>query len=361
MPITYNNLFHEIASFENLYLAYLDAIKGRKTKPEALNFYVHHEERLQKIHDELEAGTWTPGEYSEFLSKTEVKRRIINAPKFADRVVHMAFYRKLMPLLESKWIFDSYACRCGKGGHKAAARVQKFLQNARRNYSSVYVLQCDISKFYPSIYKPYLMERLRRTIRDRDVLNVLEKIYFGFNGSDTGIPIGAATSQMAANVVLDALDHFAKEELRIKYYIRYMDDFVIIGGDKAELWRIKEQVATFLKGARLSLNPKSQIYPASHGVDFVGYRTWATHILPRKRNVKAAKLRFKDLSHRFKYGEIDVEDARTRVASFLGYMQHCSGRRTTKSTLKWLKLQRRSLNVENGTHQNDDSQPAGLR
>lgn len=343
MPITYNNLYHQIVSFENLYLAYLEAVAGRREKLEILDFYDHAEEKIMRIHRQLENHTWQPGKYRQFLSRQEVKRRVIDAPDFADRIVHMALYRVLAPLFDSKFIYDSYACRAGKGSTKAVMRVHDFLRRAKRQYDKVYVLQCDISKFYPSIYKPYLMEKVARTIRDKDVLELLEMIYYGFNGVERGVPIGAATSQLAANVVLDTLDHFCKECMGVKYYVRYMDDVIILGHDKEILYNYLRDIEWLVSGVlKLRLNPKTRIYPACRGVDFAGYRTWATHIKPRKRNVKAAKIRFKDLSWKFKHGRATLKDVGPRVVSFLGYMSHCNGYKTTVSTLNWLRLQRGS-------------------
>lgn len=191
----------------------------------------------------------------------------------------------------------------GKGCSQAVARVQDFLRRQKRQTGSAYVLQGDISKFYPSIYKPYLLEKLGRTVRDKRLLELLETIYFDYNNSDRGVPIGAATSQLAANVVLDTLDHFAKECLRIRYYVRYMDDFVIITDDKAKLWHYLKEINWLVTAVlKLRLNPKTRVFASSQGVDFCGYRTWATHVLPRKRNVKAAKRRFKRLSASFAAG-----------------------------------------------------------
>ena len=349
MPITYNNLYQEIISFENLYLAYLQAITNRKEKPEVLEFYDHTEEKIMRIHRQLENHTWQPGEYRQFLSCQEVKRRVIDAPDFADRIVHMAIYRVLAPIFDKKFIYDSYACRANKGSVGAVMRVQDFLRRAKRQYDKVYVLQCDISKFYPSIYKPYLMEKMARTIRDKELLDLLELIYYGFNGAERGVPIGAATSQLAANVVLDTLDHFCKECLGVKYYVRYMDDVIILGDSKELLHYYLREIEWLVSGTlKLSLNPKTRIYPACQGVDFAGYRTWATHIKPRKRNVKAAKLRFKNWAWKYKHGRATVFDVTVRVIAFLAYMGHCNGYETITSTLKWIKLQRDSSQDKRG-------------
>ncbi len=337
MPKAYRNIFEEIISCENLYLAYLDARKHKKLKAEVLEFGVNVEEKLRDIHDRLEAGTWQPLPYREFLAKTEVKRRVINAPAFADRVVHMAIYRVIMPMFERKYIYDSYACRIGKGTWAATQRLQYFLRIAKRKYERVYVLQCDISKYYPSIYKPVLMEEMQRTIQDKKLIKLLETIYYGFNDSERGIPIGTVTSQLAANVLLNKLDHFLKECVGARYYLRYMDDFIIIDGDKEKLKAILQDIDWFVTTVlKLKLNPKTGIFPACQGVDFAGYRTWATHIKPRKRNVKAAKIRFKNLAWQLRHGRTDAISIARRRASFLGYMCHCAGYRSTLSTLKWL-------------------------
>lgn len=355
MPKTYNNLYAETASFENLLQAYFDARKKKRYKPEILEFYDQYERRLMELHHDLENKTWESGTYRNFLSRTEVKRRIINAPTFRDRIVQMGIYRVVNPLFDQKYIFDSYACRIGRGTHDAADRTQDFLKRAARKFDRVYVLQGDISDYYGSVWKPYLMEKIARTIRDRDILNLLEKIYYGFNNEDRGIPIGAVTSQMGANINLDTLDHFVKECIGAKYYVRYMDDFVIICGSKEELWSMLEDIKWLVETTlHLKLNPKTRIYPASRGVDFVGYRIWKTHKLPRKRDIKAAKIRFKDLSHKFKHGKATLKDVKPRVDSFLGYVKHCNAHRTTISTLKWLKLTKGDQYNEDWLYQDNE-------
>lgn len=341
MPKTFNNLYEKIISFENLLHAYFEARQGKRYKPEILAYYDKYESKLMALHEELKNKTWKPEPYRQFECRTEVKRRIINAPTFRDRIVQTAVYRVVAPLFENKYIYDSYACRKGKGSHAAVQRTQTFLRRAARQHEKVYVLQGDIAKYYPSIYQPYLMEKMARTIRDKDVLWMLNEIYYGFSHADHGIPIGAVTSQMAANINLDTLDHFAKECIGAKFYLRYMDDFIIVAGTKEELKAMLADIKWLIETTlHLKLNPKTRIYPASKGVDFAGYRIWKTHILPRKRNIKAAKMRFKELSYKYKYHRIGLGDVQMRVASFYGYVKHCNAYKTRKSTLKWLKLKR---------------------
>lgn len=341
MPKTYNHLFDKITSYENLYAALHEAARGKKEKQEIQDTLFRRESTIHELHRELRNGTWFPSAYYEFLCKTEVKRRIIHAPTFRDRIVHHALCSIVTPLFLPKFIEDSYAVTPGKGTHKAVSRVQHFLRKARGT-GSVYVLQCDIHHYYQSIRHDVLFEQIARTIRDRRTLELWHRILEGFEEEDgVGLPIGALTSQLSANIYLNVLDHFVKEAIGWKMYVRYMDDFILIGNDKKELWNALADIQWLLDTKlRLKLNDKTALYPASHGVDFAGYRTWSTHILPRKRNVKAAKRRFAKLSKDFAAWNIGYEDVHRRVASFLGYMSHCNAHDSTESALKRLVLHR---------------------
>lgn len=339
MPKTYNHLFEEIVSFPNLLAAYFEARRGKMNCVSIMKINKNYEDVIFTLQKELKEKTWEPGQYRDFLCVTEVKRRLINAPAFRDRIVHHAIAKVVRPLFERKYIFDSYATIKNKGTHKAVYRVQEFLKRAARHGEKVYVLQCDISKYYPSIDHDVLIEQIERTVRDKEVVKLWRKILDGFSDTGKGLPIGSLTSQIAANIYLNVLDHFVKECMQIKYYVRYMDDFVLIGNSKEELWKNLADIKWLVEGTlKLKLNKKTKIYPASRGVDFAGYRTFTNHILPRKRNIKAAKRRFKDLSYKYKNGRIDLKSVSQRVASFLGYVKHCQARRTTISTLKWLRL-----------------------
>ena len=340
--VRYDNLFEKVVDFDNIYDGYLEARKGRRYKNEIMYIGARVESIISQMIFELNVGTWRPQQYYEFECRTEVKRRIINAPTFRDRIFHHALVRVVKPLFEKKFIFDSYACRDGKGTHAAVQRLQNFMRRASYTGERVYILQCDISKYYPSIDHDVLKQIIRRTIKDRRLLEVWDRLIDGFNGdTEIGLPIGALTSQLSANIYLNELDHFVKEYIQAKYYLRYMDDFIVVSTDKEYLKKVLADVQWFVECTlKLKLNPKTRIFPASHGVDFAGYRTFTTHILPRKRNIKAAKLRFKDLSHEFKYGRVDFEGVRARVASFLGYVKHCQAHKTTESTLRWLVLRK---------------------
>ena len=351
----YDGLWEQIVDFEVLLHAYEDARKKRHFQHEIMGVGSHIEETISDMVLELNCGTWRPHAYYDFESRREVKRRVINAPSFRDRILHRAIVDAVRPLFERKFIYDSYASMTGKGTHAAIKRLQHFLRSAA-NSGRVYVLQCDISHYYDTVDHEVLKRIIRQTIKDKRLLEVWDRIIDSYGSDGKGIPIGALTSQLAANVYLNVLDHFVKECMRVKRYLRYMDDFIIVANSKADLWRNLADIKWLLEcHLKLKLNRRTKVFPASRGVDFCGYRTWSTHILPRKRNIKAAKIRFKQLTHDYKRGVIDLDDVKPRVASFLGYTKHCQAKQTTISTLRWLKGQRGEYhgNKKNANHDND--------
>lgn len=340
MPKTYINLWTKIISWENIYNAYLEARKGKRYRDEVLKFTNNLEENLINIQNHLYWKTWRPGKWREFIVY-EPKARFIQAPQFKDRVVHHALVRNIEPLYEKKFIYDSHACRVGKGTHLAVLRTQKYLKKAYSKWGKIYVLKADIKKYFPSVRHDILTGILKRTIRDKNVLWLCKTIIKKCGNGKRGIPVGALTSQLFANIYLDQLDHFIKDDLGIKYYVRYMDDWVIIEQNKKRLWDILEQAACFLSNKlELALNPKTKIFPVKQGVDFCGYRIWTTHILPRKRNTKRARRRFRKLAKLYSEDKISLIKINQCVMSFLGYMKHCSGYRTTQSVLDELVLKR---------------------
>lgn len=338
MPKSCGDLWDDVIEWDNLHLSYLEARKDKRYSTEVLQFASRLEENLFNIQNHLLWGSWTPGPWREFWV-TDPKIRLIQAPPFQDRVVHHALVDTIEPLFERKMIFDSYACRKNKGTHGAVQRLQYMLRRARRNWGNVYVLKADISKYFPSINHDRLLQILARTIRDPDVLWLCEQIIKAGGYTQRGIPVGALTSQLFANVYLDQLDHKIKDNWGIKNYVRYMDDFVILSGSKRELWDILDSLHDYLAlDLRLALNPKTAIFPASKGVNFAGYRTWSTHILPRKRNIKRIRRNFRTLAREYAASNIGLDYIKPRVMSFLGYVKHCNAYKTTESILDELVL-----------------------
>jgi retron-type reverse transcriptase len=327
-------IWPEIACFPNLYEAYREARVGKRYTESCLRFSWALEGRLFDIEGQLVNGTWRPSRPYEF-QVIDPKPRLIQAPPFGDRVVHHALVRQIQPFFERRFIADSYACRRNLGVHAAVDRTQAFLRRGQAHWGEPWVLKADISKYFPSIDHGRLLAFVERVVADRDTLDLVEKIVAGY-GYDTGVglPLGALTSQLFANVYLDRLDHFVKERLGVKLYVRYMDDFVIVGPDKRTLWALHDDIADFLASElHLRLNRKTDVFPARHGVNFCGYRTWTTHRRPRKRTIKKARRRFRELAALYHAGQIGSEDVRPYVASFLGHMKHCDSHLTVEHIL----------------------------
>lgn len=310
------DLFTQVTQFSNLVRAWKLASRGKRDRLPVARFSAEMDTRLLDLKHALETNTWRPGLHRQFFVY-DPKFRSIAAPPFADRVVHHAICHVIEPLFERRFIFDSYACRVDKGAHLGIRRLQKFL----RKKNTAYALKCDISKFFASINHDILRQIIRQTIHDPKLLEVLDRIIAGYS---PGIPIGNLTSQLFANVYLDQLDHFIKEDLRIKYYLRYMDDFVILGENKAELTKILATIRTFLTDTlKLTLHPcKVRLFPTRLGVDFVGYVAFPDHILLRPKNVRhfAKKLRRQQKS--LALGKITQKDFEESVRSWIAHAKH---------------------------------------
>lgn len=323
MPDSQNGLWHRVVSWDNLVEAYFAARQNKRFKQDIMRFHQRWEENLLNIHNHLLWGSWQPGPFSVF-PVFEPKPRVIEAPPFADRIVHHAIHRVVNPYFERRFIPHSYACRKDKGTHRAGMAVQRFLRRARAAWKNVYVLQCDIKKYFPSIDHDIFMNQIRRTIRDRKLLGLWEKIVFDRGVLGVGLPVGALTSQLGANAHLDPLDHHVTDDLGMGFYVRYMDDFVIIGPSKAVLWDLLNYLQAWLwEKLRLEMS-RFNVYPASQGVDFAGYRIWQTHRLPRKRNTRRARKRIHRLARLCANGQNKQEALRAVTASFYGYAKFCS-------------------------------------
>lgn len=241
-----------------------------------------------------------------------------------------------------QFISDSYACRVGRGTHKAVNRLHDWLKQTDRKPQRFYYLKLDIAKYFYRIDHEVLMDILRKKIADEDLLHVLSVIIncedtnFGLPlGADigdmafdellgeVGLPIGNLTSQMFANLYLNELDQFCKHKLHLHYYIRYMDDIIILHPDKKYLEKIKNKIADFLGSKlHLQLNKKTCIRPTSMGIEFVGFRIWSTHIKLRKKTAKKLKRRLKYMFAAYHAGEIDKDTLDRSVASYRGILQH---------------------------------------
>ncbi|MEX2405067.1 MAG: reverse transcriptase/maturase family protein [Candidatus Paceibacterota bacterium] len=280
---TYNNIFHTIASIPALYAAWERARRGKRYRMQVLHFGYNLEDNLVDIRDELHDGTYTHGQYRTFIVR-DSKKRLIKAACFRDRVVHNALYYALETIFEPMFIYDSYACREGKGTHVALDRAEHFM------HKTEYVLTSDISKYFATINHEILLSLIKHKIRDRRVVDlcriVIESSYDLTYGK--GIPIGNLTSQLFANIYLNELDQFIKRELKAEYYIRYMDDIVIFSNDKKYLHECSTRMNEFLEEKlKLVMNPrKVAVFPHRTGLDFLGFRLFPHHRLLRRSTVQ---------------------------------------------------------------------------
>ncbi|MCL2927881.1 MAG: RNA-directed DNA polymerase [Trichodesmium sp. MAG_R01] len=268
----YKNLYPQITCFDNLLLAAKKSQKGKKYKQNVLKFNYNLESELLQLKTELETKTYQPGKYNTFKI-IERKPRIISAAPYRDRIIHHALFNIIISIFEKTFIYDTYANRINFGTHKALSRFTKFSRSSR------YVLQCDIVKYFPSIDHQILKEIIRRQIKCQDTLWLIEKIIDGSNqqipvltkfpGDDLlssinrrkGLPLGNLTSQFFANLYLNNFDHFIKEELKVKKYLRYVDDFALFSDDKKFLVIARQKIETYLANLCLKIHPiKSQLF-----------------------------------------------------------------------------------------------------
>ncbi|MDI3547871.1 MAG: RNA-directed polymerase [Halanaerobiales bacterium] len=337
MTKTYNNLYPDIYDFHNIYNAYIKAQKGKRYKNEVLKFKMNLEGNIIEIQNELIYKTFESGRYREFKIY-EPKERIIMALPFKDRVVHHALCNVIEPIFENRFIYDSYACRPGKGTHAAADRTTEFLRITTNKWDKVYCLKSDVKKYFYNIDHNILKRIIRKKIVCSDTLWLVDKIIDSTAEAGeinpVGIPIGNLTSQLFANVYLNELDYFIKHDLRAKYYIRYMDDFIILHHDKRLLWYFLQEIRDFLdRKLNLELNGKTSVFPINQGINFVGYRIWPTHRLLRKSSIKRIKRGLKKLQKDFNDGKIPLKKVEATIMSWLGHCKHADTYRIRKKVL----------------------------
>lgn len=272
------NLFEVIFTRENLYQAYLDACKGKHKKRACFNFERRLAYNLDLLYESIHNGSYQPKEYYEF-TVYEPKERKIYAPSFRDLVVQHAIYRIIYPIFNATFIDQSFACRKGKGTHKAADYAQRALQVSSRNS---YLIKLDIRKFFYSIDRKVLRCQIERKIKDKRLVDMM--MVFANYGEPVGIPIGNLLSQTYALIYLNVLDHFAKRDLKAKLYCRYVDDFIIFGISREQCLFALDKIKQFIATIGLSLS-KYTIAPIKRGVNFVGFRTWASKRFIRKHSL----------------------------------------------------------------------------
>lgn len=310
----HGDLFMKIVSIENLMAAYLKARRGKRWQRQVKNFEGNTERNLATIRDALINKSFTTSAYKTKTIHEPKKRLIFKLPFAPDRIVHHALMNVIEPIWSGLFIFDSYACRPGKGIHAGSARTMQYL---RRNK---YCLKGDMSKFYPSISHDILYKIVERKIKCKDTLWLLKDIIYSIAG-DRNVPIGNYTSQWFGNLYLNEMDSYLKGEFKVKDYIRYCDDFIVFHDDKSLLGEIKSKLEEFLD-SRLRLRmSRCEIFPVDIGVDFLGYRHFRNYILLRKSTAKRIMRRLKKLPGLLLMGKITQEQFRSSLASIEGWLK----------------------------------------
>ncbi len=303
----------EFASMENLCEAWQEFIRGKRKKKDVQAFMLRLGDEISDLHADLMSGQYVHGEYMYFRIN-DSKPRDIHKATVRDRLVHHAIHRKLYPFFAPTFIADSFSCQKGKGLHRALERFCKQSRKVSRNGTrTCWVLKCDIRKFFASVDHAILLDILRGRIADRRLMGLLENVVRSFEASPgKGIPLGNLTSQLFSNICMNEFDYFVKRDMRMKYYVRYADDFVFMSHDRSELFYSLPKVAAFLSGLlALSLHPdKVFIKTLASGVDFLGWIHFPHHRIPR---TKTRTRMNKSLHH-------DVH--RQSIQSYLGLLSH---------------------------------------
>ncbi len=328
----YKNVFEKIISLGNLFLAW-DKFKSDKQKKQDIQrFELRLEENIFQLHRDLKYRRYKHGAYTSFYI-SDPKQRHIHKATVRDRILHHAIFAALNPIFEPTFISNSLSCRINKGTHKGIDTLAKLTRQTSRNtFKPCFVLKCDIKKFFETIDHKILLNIIRKRIKGADALWLLEEIIESFTSRHStlfarkGLPIGNLTSQLFANIYLNEFDQFIRHKLKVKHYIRYTDDFVIVAGNKPYLENLIAPVRTFLSDKlALELHPKKITIRKFHqGIDFLGYI-----VLPycRLLRTKTRQRIFKKLKKRideYKNGVVNKQTLEQSLQSYLGVLSHAN-------------------------------------
>lgn len=320
------NLFEKVYDFRNLHKAFMASCRGKRNNKSVIRFELNLGSNLHCLKKSLESKTYRPLPYRIFKIY-EPKERIIRAPHFRDRVVHHSLCDNVLEqVFERHFVPVTFACRKYKGTHAALECLQVQMQRIWRENKNSYILKCDIRKYFDNIRHDVLKRKIRRLIKDQNLLWLIDLIIDSTPGN-VGIPIGNLTSQWFANYYLSDMDHVIKEQLRIKHYLRYMDDFTLIHQDKSYLIDCRHFLEDYLKKIGLEFNSKTQIFPMRNGADFLGFHTYITETGKvvrklRRDSKRRIKRKLKYFQREYQNGNMDYERIRACVASWIGHAAH---------------------------------------
>lgn len=350
---SFDNIYNDIVNYSNLDLSLDNVLRGRVDYlkySDHLEYDLKREENLGILLDKLENNAWVPGNLRKFRL-FEPKQRDILAPQFEDRIIHHAINNNVEELFTNKFIYHSYACIKNKGSQKAVKAVQSMMRGYNQKYKTPYIVQADISKYFLSIDQDILIQRFNRTIKchkTRELYNLIIRHNKEHFPQGVGIPIGSLTSQLSANLYLDILDQRMVNYFGYGKYVRYMDDIVILCKSKTHAREAINTLESEVKSIKLKLNPKTEYFPLQRGADFVGYRIFLSHILPRKNTITRFKNKLNILSSEYNSNIITFSDIRPILASAIGYAKHCRSKNTINNLVYEFLY---SLDINSSKHQ----------
>jgi retron-type reverse transcriptase len=333
---TYKHLFEKLTSIENLENAYWKARKRKSNNPAVREFEKHWQLHLATLHRELKTQTYKPRPLKTFVLR-DPKTRKICVSDFRDRVVHHALVNVLQPIFEPRFIHDSYASRKGKGTLPALNRFGQFLRKVTRNGKCIpesnnanavcgFTFKADIKHYFDTVDHQVLLKVISKRIKDRGVLWLTSTILDHYHTEpNKGMPLGNWTSQFFANVYLNELDQYVKHHLKAKYYIRYVDDFVILHKSKSVLQEYEQRIRAFLQTLKLELHPtKCRITPLGRGVELLGFRVFYYYTLVRQRNLRKILNKLKGFLIEYKCAAIDASNVLNSMHGWNAYAMHAN-------------------------------------
>jgi len=377
-----------IFSFRDVYNAYLNCRRRKRNTINALRFEADILENLFSLSESLCTGNYQPLRSVYFITQ-KPKLREIFAADFRDRVVHHLLVPRLERIFEPKFIYDSYACRKEKGTHAAVNRLKLFMNKITRGRRvAAWFIQLDISSFFMSIDRTILLDKIEKHVKDKIIMDLTRRIinhdctekyvYKGNPGlqkkvplnkslffipPNKGLPIGNLTSQFFANVYLNELDQYVKHELKAKYYLRYVDDFILLHSSKVKLLEMRDNIKNFLsKKLLLSLKPEFAIKRVSEGSNFLGYIIRPDYVLVRNRVIRNLKTKLCYFKRKIivegKIGkkryvithlrENVVHKLRQILASYLGHFKHADSHTLIQSIFEKYTFLKNIFSINNG-------------
>ena len=323
-----NNLYDQICSLDNLYLAYSKARKGKGRTYGVVSFESNLIENINTLYTELLNETYKTSEY-DTVTIYEPKERLIFRLPFRDRVIHHAIMNILEHIWVSVFITNTYSCIKTRGIHGVLKHLKRDLNDIS---GTQYCLKLDLKKFYPSIDHAIMKNIIRKKIKDVKLLNLLD----GIIDSAPGLPIGNYLSQFLANLYLSYFDHWIKEEKQIKYYYRYADDIVILHSDKQYLHSLFDEIRHYLNAnLRLQIKGNYQVFPVdARGIDFIGYVFRHKRIFMRK----SIKVRLCKQAAKLNKKNISMKEYKQKISSRLGWAKHCDSDVLLRKIIKYEEI-----------------------